>query len=61
LGLLNLFSGTQAEKVGKQKNCEKCKRAEKKPKYCVAIDHEFDPNPSKDRAMPEGDNPLFGM
>jgi hypothetical protein len=22
--------------------------------------HEIEPNPSKDRAMPEGDNPLFG-
>jgi hypothetical protein len=37
-----------------KKNCENCKRA-KKQIHC----QEIEPNPSKDRAMHEGDNPSF--
>jgi hypothetical protein len=51
----SLFSGTQAETVGNPKNCENCKRAEKNQILC----HDIEPNPSKDRAMHEGDNPSF--
>ena len=43
------------KKVGNPKNCEKCERTEEDQKLC----HEIEPNPSKDRAMHEGDNPLF--
>jgi hypothetical protein len=38
-----------------KKNCEKCIRAEKNQILC----HEIEPNPLKDRAMHERDNPSF--
>ena len=34
-----------------EKKCEKCKRAKRKTILC----HEIEPNPSKERAMDEGD------
>jgi hypothetical protein len=43
----------------RKKNCQNCKRAEKKTKTQQILRHEFEPNPSKDRAMHEGENPLF--
>jgi hypothetical protein len=52
----SLFSGTQAEKVGNPKNYENCKRAGKKTQILF---HENEPNPSKDRAIHEKDNPSF--
>jgi hypothetical protein len=36
-------------------NAVKEQKNKKKPKQC----HEIEPNPSKDRAMHEGDNPSF--
>jgi hypothetical protein len=51
-------NGTQAEKVGNPKNCENYKRAEKKKPNQILC-HEIEPNPSKDRAMHEGNNPSF--
>jgi hypothetical protein len=47
------YSGRKSWKT--KNNCENCKRAEK-PQM---LSHEIEPNPSKDRAMHEGDNPLF--
>jgi hypothetical protein len=41
------------QKLKSEKSYGNCKRAEKPT--C----HEIDPNPSKDRAMHEGDNPSF--
>jgi hypothetical protein len=42
-------------RFGNSKNCKNYRRAGKKtPEY-----HEIEPNPSKDRAMHEEDNPLF--
>jgi hypothetical protein len=46
-----------AEKVGNPKRkSENCIRAGKKPKILY---QEIEPNPLKDRAMHEGDNPSF--
>jgi hypothetical protein len=63
---LSLFSGTQAEKVENPKrNCENCIRAKKKQKTKniqtnkQILCHEIEPNPLKNRAMHEGDNPSF--
>jgi hypothetical protein len=43
------------KKVGNpKKNCENCKRARNQILF-----YEIEPNPSKDRAMHEGDNPSF--
>jgi hypothetical protein len=54
---LGLFNGTQAETVGNPKKNENCKRAKKeKKKKKNILCHEIEPNPSKDRAMHEGDN-----
>jgi hypothetical protein len=50
------LSGTQAEKAGNPKNCENCKRPETPPPILCL---EIEPNPLKDRAMLEGDNPSF--
>ena len=36
-------------------NCENCKRVGEKQILC----HQIETNPSKDKAMHEGDNPLF--
>jgi hypothetical protein len=46
----------QAKNVGNpETKCENCKRAANtQTEY-----YEVEPNPSKDRAMHEGDNPLF--
>jgi hypothetical protein len=41
----------------RKRNREKCIRGEKKTKQILC--HENEPNPSKDRAMHEGDNPSF--
>ena len=38
-----------------KRNCKNCTRAEKTKILC----REIEPNPSKDRAMHEGDNPSF--
>jgi hypothetical protein len=38
-----------------EKKCEICERADKTQIEC----HEIEPNPSKDRAVHEEDNPLF--
>jgi hypothetical protein len=53
---LNLFSDAQAKKVGNPNKLWKLKEPKKKKttKY-----HEIEPNPLKDRAMHEGDNPSF--
>ena len=40
-----------------KKNCEKCKEPEKKNQ--IVLCHEIEPNPSKERAMHEGDILLF--
>jgi hypothetical protein len=54
---LSLFSGTQAEKLEiRKKKCENCIRVEKIQQILC---HEIEPNPSKDRAIHEGDNPSF--
>jgi hypothetical protein len=55
---LILFSGTQAEKLEIQNNCKNCQRAGKKKQPRI-LRQENEPNPSKDRAMHEGDNPSF--
>jgi hypothetical protein len=47
----SLFSDDQVEKVGNPKKSEKLENQTE----C----HEIEPNSSKDRAMPEGDNPSF--
>jgi hypothetical protein len=52
---LSLFSGTQAKKVGNPG--EKLWKLYKNGKKILR--HEIEPNPSKDRAMHEGDNPSF--
>jgi hypothetical protein len=39
----------------KKKKCENYERADKNQTKC----HEIEPNPSKDRAMHEGQNPSF--
>jgi hypothetical protein len=55
---LSLFSGTQAEKVGNPgKKIVKTIQKPKKNKQILC--HEIEPNPSKDKAMHEGDNPSF--
>jgi hypothetical protein len=48
-----LYSGQKSRKS--ENYCKNCKRANKTQIMC----NEIEPNPSKDRAMPEGDNPLF--
>jgi hypothetical protein len=45
----------RSKKLEIQKKCKNCERADKNQKEC----NEIEPNPSKDRAMPEGDNPSF--
>jgi hypothetical protein len=45
----------RSKKVGNKKKSENCERFHKTQKDC----HEIEPNPSKDRAMHEGDNPSF--
>jgi hypothetical protein len=46
------------KKVGNQKiNCKNRMTAGKKKQQLLC--HEIEPNPSKDRAMHEGDNPSF--
>jgi hypothetical protein len=54
LKCLQWFSGRKSWKSEKR-NCENCTRAEKNWILC----HEIESNPSKDRAMHEGDNPSF--
>jgi hypothetical protein len=39
-----------------EKHCENCIRAEKKTQILC---HKIEPNPSKDKAMLEGNNSLF--
>jgi hypothetical protein len=39
----------------REKKCENCERADKNQSEI----HKSEPNPSKDRAMHEGDNPSF--
>jgi hypothetical protein len=53
---LSLFSGTQVEKVGNLKNIVKTVY---EPKKNQILCHDIEPNPWKDRAMHEGDNPSF--
>jgi hypothetical protein len=45
----------RSKKLKIRKQCENWKSHRMKTKQC----HEIEPNPSKDRAMPEGDNPSF--
>jgi hypothetical protein len=52
---VSLNSDAQVEKVGNSKKKELWYKSRKKQVLC----HEIEPNPSKDRAMHEGDNPSF--
>jgi hypothetical protein len=49
------ISGTKAEKVGNPKNIVKIVYEQKKQ----ILFHEIEPNPLRDRAMHEKDNPSF--
>jgi hypothetical protein len=51
----SLFCDAQVEKVWKSGGKSETERADKNQIGC----HEIKPNPSKDRAMHEGDNPSF--
>jgi hypothetical protein len=55
---LSLFRCTQAEKVG---NPKKKMLKLYKSRQTQILSHEIEPNPSKDRAMHEGDNLRFEM
>jgi hypothetical protein len=52
---LQWYSGRKSWKS--ENNCEHCKRTDPLPPQILC--HEIEPNPSKDRAMNEGDNPSF--
>jgi hypothetical protein len=54
---LSLFSDAQVEKVGNPK--KKVKTVKELSVENETACHEIEPNLSKDRAMPGGDNPSF--